>query len=141
MAEFIVTQTAEKRPCVVSVVTRDKNRKIATHTRNALFHRWADKAEIVPPSVLKGGHGGGVVRGVLAIVEYEDGTIGEALPENIRFLDSKQSEKEKAEFACRVCFERAKRKNPHALGCAWRCIDNEYCDELKIIMAQEDAKQ
>ena len=91
MAEFIVTQTAEKRPCVVSVVTRYKNRKIETHTRNALFHRWADKAEIVPPSVLKGGHGGGVVRGVLAIVEYEDGTIGEALPENIRFLDRPHS--------------------------------------------------
>ena len=72
--KIIVSQT-EMRPCVVL-------------GKKAFFHRWADKAEIVPPSVLRGGHGGGIVRGVLAIVEYEDGTIGEALPENIRFLDS-----------------------------------------------------
>lgn len=77
MAELtskIIVSNSEQRPCIA-------------HGKKAYFHRWADKAEIVPPSVLKGGHGGGIVRGVLAIVEYEDGTVGEVLPEYIRFID------------------------------------------------------
>lgn len=78
----------ELRPCFVRSLERTDNRKLITNTRKALFHKWAEKSEIVPPSYLKGGHGGGVVRGVVAIVEYEDGTVGEVLPENIRFLDS-----------------------------------------------------
>lgn len=78
MAELerkLIVSNSEMRPCIA-------------HGKKAFFHRWADKSEIVPPSVLKGGHGGGVVRGVLAIVEYEDGTVGEACPENIKFLDA-----------------------------------------------------
>lgn len=88
MAEFKITTKEATRPCVVLYLDWDENRKIVKKSKNALFHRWADKAEIVPPSVLKGGHGGGIVRGVLAIVEYEDGTVGEVLPENIKFVDS-----------------------------------------------------
>lgn len=66
----------EFRPCYVKGV-------------KALFHRWIHKSEIVPPSVYVGGHNGGVVSGTLAIVEYEDGRIGEARPTDIRFIDRK----------------------------------------------------
>lgn len=76
MAELgygFVIKTAEMRPCFVG-------------DKKALFHRWSEQAEIVPPSILKGGHGGGVVRGTLAVVEYEDGTVGLANLEKIRFF-------------------------------------------------------
>lgn len=131
MAEIerkIIVSNSEMRPCTV-------------HGKKALFHRWVDKCEIVSPSVMRGGHSGGELRETLALFEYEDGTVGEALPQNIRFLDDKEIKKEKAEFACRVCFEKMKRENPNARGCAWRCLNNEYCDELKKIIEQEDAKQ
>ena len=66
---------AVKRPCIV-----DGN--------NALFHTWSDRCEIVPPSMLKGGHGGGELRYTVGIVEYEDGTVGTVLPYEIRFIDN-----------------------------------------------------
>lgn len=130
MAELeskIIVSNSEMRPCVV-------------HGKKALFHRWIDKCEVVPPSLMRGGHGGGELRETLALFEYEDGTVGEALPQNVRFLDDKQRKKEKAEFACRVCQEIKKRDYPNAIGCPWRCIDNEYCDELKKILEREATK-
>ena len=63
------------RPCIVN-------------GKPALFHRWADWSEIVEPAIMRGGHGGGVVRAALAIVEFEDGAVGRVLPEKVRFLDS-----------------------------------------------------
>lgn len=71
----ISVKMAEYRPCMVG-------------DKRALFHRWEDKSEIVPPSNLRGGHCGGVVRCSLAIVEFEDWHIAEAYPHNVRFLDS-----------------------------------------------------
>ena len=44
---------------------------------------------------------------------------------------------EKAEFACRVCQERAKRDYPNAIGCAFREIDGEYCEELEKIINKD----
>ena len=55
--------------------------------RKALLHKWAGYSEIVPPSLMIGGHGGGVVACTVGIVEYEDGTVGTADPERIRFTD------------------------------------------------------
>ena len=72
----ITVKTSEYRPCMVG-------------DKRAMFHRWEDKAEIVPPSNLRGGHSGGVVRGSIAIVEFEDGRIVEVYPRDVRFLDSK----------------------------------------------------
>ena len=65
-----------KRPCIVKGDTK------------ALFHCWFQVSEIVAPSVRKGGHAGGVISGVLGLVEYEDGTVHKILPENIQFLDN-----------------------------------------------------
>lgn len=64
----------EYRPCIVD-------------GRKALFHKWERKSEIVPPSMLKGGHSGGTVCCDLAIVEFESGDVAEVLPERIRFTD------------------------------------------------------
>lgn len=39
---------------------------------------------------------------------------------------------EKAEFACKVCHGLvvSDRGNDNFIGCPWRHIDGEYCDEL-----------
>ena len=48
---------------------------------------------------------------------------------------------EKAEFACRVCEARMKENNPYMIGCAWRCIDGEYCEELEKCILEEQSKE
>ncbi len=63
-------------------------RKCTADGRKAIFHRWCDVSQIVPPSPMMGGHGGGVVRDTYAIVEYEDGSIGRIAPERIKFSDN-----------------------------------------------------
>lgn len=70
---------AEYRPCYVD-------------GKKALFHRWVDCRKIVEPSVLKGGHGGGVIARTFGIVEYADGTVAEVAPSTIRFDDDKLSD-------------------------------------------------
>lgn len=71
------------RPCIV---TGKENAK------NALFHRWVDVAEVIPPSPLRGGHGGGQLWAVYGLVEYEDGSVQKVFPERIRFIDRMHSE-------------------------------------------------
>lgn len=56
-------------------------------TVNAHFHRWCDFSVIVEPSLLVGGGQGGVNRHIVGIIEYEDGTIDEVSPKNIKFTD------------------------------------------------------
>ena len=58
----------------------------------ALFHCWDHRSELCDASPMIGGHPGGQVSGTFAIVEYEDGTIHEAEPTQIRFLDNAMSE-------------------------------------------------
>lgn len=71
----ITVTNSEYRPCLVN-------------GKNALFHRWEDASRLVPPSPAVGGHPGGRVSGVLAIVEFEDGTVDEVPPSAVKFLDS-----------------------------------------------------
>lgn len=66
------------RPCFVRTADGDKA---------ALFHCWSQESEVYAPSLLRGGHNGGVVAGVVGIVEYEDGKVCKAYPEHIRFCD------------------------------------------------------
>ena len=54
--------------------------------KKALFHRWADKAQVVGESVLRGSHPAGQLWEVFGIIEYEDGTINEVYPNEIRFI-------------------------------------------------------
>lgn len=63
------------------------------------------------------------------------------LARRCRRLRDRHEKQEKAEFACRVCFEKLKKDNPQAIDCAWRGLDNEYCPELKKILEREDTKK
>lgn len=64
-----------------------------------LFHAWSHVSQIVPPSLLQGGHNGGVVSETFGIVELENGEIARYTPIRIRFLDSDAKFKE-------YCWER-----------------------------------
>lgn len=58
----------------------------------ALFHCWNHRSELYDASPMIGGHPGGQVSGTFAIVEYEDGTVHEVEPTQIRFVDNAMSE-------------------------------------------------
>ncbi len=58
-------------------------------TRKAICHGFFQEAHVVPPSLLKGGHSGGQVSSVFALVETEEGRVHRVAPDCIRFLDSK----------------------------------------------------
>lgn len=60
--------------------------------RKALFHRWADKANPIPESPFIGGNKAGQSWIVVGIIEYEDGTVHEAYPYEIRFVDNLMGE-------------------------------------------------
>jgi len=57
-----ITIEKKVRPCMVG-------------KRKALFHRWADKLD-------------NSKRQVVAIVEWDDGTVHETYPQEIRFVDN-----------------------------------------------------
>jgi hypothetical protein len=67
-------------------------RRCTVKGNNAWFHRWCDKSRIVPPSPMIGGHGGGVIRDTVAIVEHDDGTIHEYYPTEVKFIDGNNKE-------------------------------------------------
>lgn len=58
------------RPCYVM-------RGESKTKEKALFHNWAYFSDVVPPSLMVGGHNGGNVSRTAAIIELEDGTIAE----------------------------------------------------------------
>lgn len=60
--------------------------------RKALFHCWGYRSELYGASPMYGGHPGGQVSRTFAIVEYEDGTVHEIEPRNIRFVDNAMCE-------------------------------------------------
>ena len=64
-----------------------QQRSCYVNGKKAMFHTWVGVSEIVAPSVLKGGHSGGVISDVLGLVEYEDGTVAKVNPNKIRFAD------------------------------------------------------
>lgn len=81
---FIAPTTSEHRTCVIN-------------GKNALFHRWEERAEVLPPSLTVGGHGGGQIKQTYGIIEYESGEVAEVYPHDIRFTDNLHRE---------YCFER-----------------------------------
>ena len=70
------------RPCIVIA---------EGNAKNALFHRWVDEAEVIPPSPLRGGHEGGQMWVVYGMVEYEDGNVQLVYPQQIKFIDHMHS--------------------------------------------------
>lgn len=78
MASGFIIET-ELRPCMVG-------------DRKALFHTWSHISQIVPPSVMVGGHSGGVVADTYALVEFEDGSVKRCEVGEVKFLESKINE-------------------------------------------------
>lgn len=76
----MVTMTIEHelRPCYV-VVKRNKKKK-------GLFHGWNFVSNVVEPSLMIGGHPGGVISYCTGLVELEDGRVVEVLPTNLIFV-------------------------------------------------------
>ena len=72
---------------VMDISVKREVRTCYVRDRKALFHGWYPFSKIIEPSMLKGGHHGGVINYVLGIVEFEDGTVGYAGPEDVRFAD------------------------------------------------------
>lgn len=89
----------EYRPCMIKIPAKIKyQRNTSTAPRNyvvespeheikGLFHCWTHRSEVVGESALRGGHSAGQISATFAIVEYEDGTVHEVEPWNIRFVD------------------------------------------------------
>lgn len=77
--ELTVGIVREYRPCLVD-------------GKKALFHRWAVRKQIVEPSIRVGGHRGGEVEVIVAIVEYENGKVAECYPIQVRFCDRMMEE-------------------------------------------------
>lgn len=83
------------RPCYVMIYERDPKRRgmlIRDREEKALFHCWEQTSDVIEPSPMVGGHSGGVIAGMAAIVEREDGRVGRVRPEDIRFCDNKFKE-------------------------------------------------
>mgnify|MGYP001623119440 CR=1 FL=1 len=104
-----ITIGIDYRPCVVHIpavtkTCRPDRKSTAKNERpyqevivpekkiKALFHCWSHRSELYGASPMIGGHPGGQVSGTFAIVEYEDGTIHEVEPTQIRFVDNAMSE-------------------------------------------------
>lgn len=108
-------RTAEYRPCYVCDATAySDGREVIRHERKALFHRWTEKDKLIiktdgrfslKPHIIKEqlkefeqrgfvgpGLGAEHVKHTLAIVEYEDGTIEEVEPCDVRFVPGLMNE-------------------------------------------------
>lgn len=58
--------------------------------KKALFHRMYTHNYVIAPSPMLGGPPGGQLSFNLAVVEYENGELGEVPATKIKFLDTKQ---------------------------------------------------
>lgn len=83
-----ITIERELRPCIVRIPDKKKQFK----EMKALFHCWNFRSEVIGESYLRGGHPAGQISATFALVEYEDGTIHELEPTQIRFVDNAMSE-------------------------------------------------
>lgn len=75
MAKNEILVKFELRPCIVN-------------GRKALFHTWNEKSQVIQPSPMVGGHGGGLIKTTVGIIEYEDGIVTECYPYEIKFCDN-----------------------------------------------------
>lgn len=117
-----ITIGIDYRPCMVHIPEisykkwngngHDVVIKRKEETHKALFHCWSHRSELVDESLLRGGHPGGQVSGTFAIVEYEDGTVHEAEPQNIRFVDNAM---------CEYVFHEGNEESEKYNGADWHC--------------------
>ena len=70
------------RPCYISI-KKGKKEKALFHGWN--FVSWNFVSNVVEPSLMIGGHPGGVIAYSTGIVELEDGRVIEVMPTSITF--------------------------------------------------------
>lgn len=73
--------TTYPRPCIVYANGGPEK---------GLLHGFFSTAEVVGPSLMRGGHPGGQLADVFALVEFEDGHMGREETRRIAMLDSDQ---------------------------------------------------
>lgn len=73
------------RPCKVLF-----RHRTGEEVQDAFFHGFFTEASVVPASSLRGGHPGGQVSTVQALVELRDGSVVKVDPGNIHFIDSRE---------------------------------------------------
>ncbi len=89
---------SELRPCIVrtdeeTITSRNclgecKTKIIKEATEHkGYFHKWSDRFWTIGESPMIGGYAAGQMSQTVAIVEYEDGTVHEHYPSEIRFTD------------------------------------------------------
>ena len=81
MANWIVERRDTRRPCLAEGPNGPEK---------CLFHCWSSESQIVAPSVLKGGHSGGVISGIVGILEFEDGHLEKLGINEFKFVDGGQ---------------------------------------------------
>lgn len=72
--------------CRMETKVKSEYRVCLAKGKKALFHRWADYAQI-RDAILQGTTAGQLAQ-TFAIVEYEDGTISECYPNQVQFCDN-----------------------------------------------------
>lgn len=81
-----ITIGIDYRPCIVTETNwkraLEENKPVKKH------YKASRRSEVVGESYLRGGHPAGQVSSTFAIVEFEDGTVHEVEPWNIRFVDN-----------------------------------------------------
>lgn len=81
------------RPCIIIEYKFRREGRFVHEEENekrGFFHRWEELSSIIEPSIMKGGHSGGVIKQCVAIVELEDGTVVRVEPNQIKFTDREQ---------------------------------------------------
>lgn len=71
----------------------EKLRECKVNGRKGRFHVWENYSDVIPPSNLVGGHTGGVISRVFAIVEFENGKVERCEPYKVVFKDGKEADK------------------------------------------------
>lgn len=108
MSTFKFERVDTRRPC------------ISKDGKKCFFHCWSHVSEIVQPSILKGGHSGGVISGTLAILEFEGGYIKKVAPENFYFIDGGGFED------CDWTYDEVSKEEPKPTKNCWRNSCKHY---------------
>lgn len=77
------------RECGVIQMHESSNRKCIYKKSVCTFHGFYQESNVIPPSPLVGGHGGGVIAYPVAIIEDEKGNVMEVEATSIQFKEDK----------------------------------------------------
>ena len=84
-----IVRIPEKREMLRDVMSGNIKRVTVQEAEEhkGYFHKWSDRFWTIGESPMVGGYAAGQMSQTVAIVEYEDGTVHEHYPLEIRFTD------------------------------------------------------